>query len=432
MMGVYSSMSTAISGLTANGEMLGVISDNIVNANTTGFKASRGEFQNILAQDLLATGTGAQIGRGTSMNGVTNIFTQGAVSRTERTTDLALSGNGFFILKGDTFGYTYTRDGSFRFDKDGWLTNLNGYRVQAYEATPEGFISGKLGDIRLPYSTIPARATKQVEMHVNLDARMPSSVVPFDQSKPDETAQFTTGTQVYDSVGNAHAVQVYFNRTDANTWEWTAMTDAGNLAGGEKGVPGAIANGQLMFDQDGKLLSSNQNLINTTFANGAIPDQELQFNFGDPQETGGTGQRGTTMYGSKNATFRNVQDGFSAGNLADVAIDSFEGVMSGTYTNGQVKTLAQIAVSRFESTERLSKVGDNQFRETIASGQPLIGKPNTNGRGTVMTKSLEQSNVDLAHEFVEMIRAQRGFQASAKTITTGNEMLDEIINLQRR
>lgn len=430
-MGVYSSMSTAISGLTANGEMLGVISDNIVNANTTGFKASRGEFQNILAQDLLATGTGAQIGRGTSMNGVTNIFTQGAITRTERTSDLALSGNGFFILKGDTHGYTYSRDGSFRFDKDGWMVNLNGFRVQAYEATPEGFVSGKLGDVRLPYATVPAKATKQIEMHVNLDARMPTSPVPFDPTKPDETAHYTTGTQLYDSVGNAHAVQVYFNRTDANTWEWQAMTDGANMSSGEKGTPTAIATGALLFDAEGKLVSATQNTANTSFANGAIPDQELIFNFGDPQDVGGTGQRGTTMYGSKSATFRNVQDGFSAGNLADVAIDS-EGVMSGTYTNGQVKVLAQLAVSRFEATERLSKIGDNQFRETIASGQPLIGKPNTNGRGTIMTKSLEQSNVDLAHEFVEMIRAQRGFQASAKTITTGNEMLDEVINLQRR
>lgn len=425
-MSVVSSMSTAISGLETNGEALGVISDNIVNANTIGFKGSRAEFQNVLAQEGAG---GIQIGRGARLAGVTNMLADGAITRTDRSTDLALSGNGFFTLKSDNLGTTYTRDGSFRFDKEGWLVNLNGYRVQAYEATPSGAISGKLTDIRIPYNTIAARATEKYQLHVNLDARMPVTP-PLDLTKPEETAQFNTGIQVFDSVGNARALTVYFNKTADNVWEFNAMTDGANLGDGTPGEQSLVMNGTLGFDQYGKLESVQQNVVNSSFL-GAVGDQALEFQFGDPMDQLGTGEKGTTQYGSKNAMFRNVQDGWAAGVLADTSIDG-DGLVTGVYTNGQNRMLGQLAVARFEATERLTKVGDNQFRESVLSGQPLIGKPNTNGRGIVMTKSLEQSNVDLAHEFVNMIKAQRGFQASAKSVTTANEMLDEVINIKGR
>ncbi len=428
-MSVVSSMATAISGLEAHGQMLAVISDNIVNGNTTGYKSSRVEFQNILAQDLVSSATGAQIGRGVQVGGITNILTQGPITRTERSTDLAINGNGYFITKSDTFGQTYTRDGSFRFDKEGWLTNLQGSRVQAYQANPEGRVTGKLTDVRIPYNTIAAKPTEKVTMHVNLDARMQPGL-PLDLTKPEDSAQYTTATQVFDSIGNAHSVSLYFNKLADGAWEWTAMTDGGNLLGGTPNQQTAIANGNLLFDQEGRLQNSEQTLVNTTFANGAIPDQSIRFDFGDPINEAGTGERGTTQYGSKNATFRNVQTGWAAGVLADTSIDA-DGMITGVYSNGQDRVLGQVAVARFEATERLSKLGENQFRETVESGLPLIGKPNTNGRGTLMTKSLEQSNVDLAKEFVDMIKAQRGFQASAKSITTANEMLDEVIKLQR-
>lgn len=432
-MGVVSSMATSISGLETNGQALAVISDNIVNAQTVGFKSSRAEFQNILAQDMGVgggSGGGGQIGRGATMAGVTNLLSQGPVTRTERGTDLAISGNGFFVVKGDALGQTYTRDGSFRFDKDGWLVNLNGGRVQAYESTPTGQITGKLTDVRIPYNTIAARPTNKIDLHINLDARLPVSL-PLDPLKPEETAQFTSGLQVFDSVGNAQPLTVYFNKTQDLTWEWHAMTDGSNLSGGTAGSPSEVMGGTLLFDPSGRLQNSSQQIVNSNFSNGAIPDQNLRVEFGDPIDGGGTGEKGTTQYGSKSSTFRNIQDGWSAGVLADVGIDA-DGLITGVYTNGQNRMLGQVAIARFEATERLSKMGENQFRESVQSGQPLIGKPNTNGRGIVMTKSLEQSNVDLAKEFVEMIKAQRGFQASAKGVTTANEMLDEIINIKGR
>lgn len=429
-MGVVSSMSTAVSGLEANGEALGVISDNIANANTIGFKSARSEFQSILAQDLLATGTGAQVGKGVALGGITNVFTQGPITHTDRGTDLAVSGNGFFCVRSDNKGMAFTRDGSFRFDKEGWLTNLHGDRVQAYQASPEGKITGKLADVRIPFNTVAAKASNKMEMHVNLDARTPVSL-PLDLARPEETAQFTTGAQIYDSIGNAHAVSLFFNKTDDGRWDWYAMTDGANLAGGNAGQMTAIAQGNLVFDTEGKLQSSDQALLNTSFANGAIADQQLYFDFGDPTDKLGTGVKGSTQYGSKHVTFRNLQDGWAAGSLVDTSVDS-DGVITGVYNNGVNRVLGQVALARFESTERLTKVGDNKFRETIDSGQPLIGKPSTNGRGGIMIKSLEQSNVDLAKEFVDMIKIQRGFQANAKSITSANEMLDEVLNLKGR
>jgi flagellar hook protein FlgE len=427
-MGVTASMETAVSGLAAHGEALGVISDNIVNSNTTGFKSSRAEFQTILAQDLLSS-SGSEIGRGVSLAGVTTVFSQGAVIKTERATDTAINGNGFFVLKGDNHGLTYTRDGSFRFDKDGWLSSLGGQRVQAYGASPEGRLNGRMGDIRVPQNSIPSRSTKQIDLHVNLDARTVAQG-PIDPKRPDETSQFTGSVQVFDSIGNSHPVSVHFNKTEDGSWDWLATTDGCHLDGGEKGKAEGIARGTLKFDNMGRLEKSEQTLLNTSFSNGAIPNQELQFNFGATLDKMEPGMEGSTQYGSKNAMFKNVQDGFSAGYLTDMSIDE-DGTIKGNYTNGQLKILGQIALARFENPERLNKLGDNQFRESNPSGPASIGKPNSNGLGGLVTHSLENSNVDLSNEFVNMIKIQRGFQASAKSITTANEMLDDVINIKR-
>lgn len=428
-MGVVSTMSTAISGLEANGEMLAVISDNIVNANTTAFKGSRGEFSAILNEDKLNSSGGNQLGNGTKVTGITTVFTQGAVTRTNRNTDMALNGPGFFMMKSDR-GSTYTRDGSFRFDKDGLLTNLSGARVQAYQATPEGKISGKLGDIRLTYSAIPAKPTNKISVHANLDARLPVTT-PLNLERPEDTAQFTTALQIFDSVGNSHAVSVFANRVSESQWEWYAMTDGGDMEGGVRGQSSPVARGTLDFDQNGKLAHVEQQVINSNFAGGAIPEQPLFFDFGDPTDELGTGQKGTTQYGATSTVFRNSQDGYTAGHLADTIIDG-DGLVTGVFSNGENRVLGQIALARFDANERLTKVGENMYVETPGSGQADIGKAKSNGRGAIATRSLEQSNIDLAGEFVEMIKAQRGFQASAKTIGTANEMLEEIINLKSR
>ncbi len=427
-MGVVSTMSTAISGLEANGEMLSVISDNIVNANTTAFKGSRAEFNAILMEDKLNSAGGNQIGSGSRVAAITSLFTQGSITRTNRATDMAINGQGMFVLKSDR-GTTFTRDGSFRFDKDGWMTTFGGSRVQAYQATPEGKMSGKMGDIRLSYTAIPAKPTNKISLYANLDARMAVGG-PLNLERPEDSAHYTTATQVFDSVGNAHPVSMYFNRTAENQWEWYAMTDGGDVQNGVKGTPAAVARGTLDFDQLGRLQGSTQETLNTSFAGGAVPEQAMLFDFGDPINDLGTGQKGTTMYGATNGVFRNVQDGFTAGHLADTIVDG-DGMITGVYSNGENRVLGQMAIARFDAPERLTKTGENMFIETPGSGQAEIGKAKTNGRGAIATRALEASNIDLANEFVEMIKAQRGFQASAKSISTANDMLEEIINLRR-
>ena len=191
-----------------------------------------------------------------------------------------------------------------------------------------------------------------------------------------------------------------------------------------------MARGLLTFDQSGRLASCQQEIVNSSFKGGAIPEQNMFFDFGDPLDQLGSGMKGTTMYGSSNQVFRNTQDGYAAGVLADTVVDS-DGLITGVYSNGENRVLGQLALARFDATEKLSKVGQNQFVETPQSGQALIGKAKTNGRGAIQTRALEHSNVDLASEFVEMIRAQRGFQASAKSITTADNCLEEVINLKR-
>jgi flagellar hook protein FlgE len=287
-----------------------------------------------------------------------------------------------------------------------------------------------MGDVRLPLSGTPARPTGRIDMQLNLDSRTEVGG-PFDLTRPDETSQFVTALSIFDSVGNPHSLNVYFTKSAENTWEWHAMGDGGDVSGGEKGKLMEIAAGQVTFDQLGKLYSQQQSLANVTFANGAVPDQKLDFSFGDPIDQNGTGISGTTQYGSKSNALRTLQDGFAAGVILDTQIDQ-DGILSGTYSNGQTKILGQLAVARFDAPERLARFGENQFRETQESGVASIGKARTTGRGAVMSKNLEGSNVDLAKEFVEMIRSQRGFQASAKSISTSNEMLEEVINIRGR
>lgn len=428
-MSVFNAMATAISGLEANGQALSVISDNIVNANTTAFKGSRTEFQSVLAQDL--SSSSASMGRGVQVGGVTTLYTQGALTRTDRGMDCAINGDGFFVVRTNNKATQYTRDGAFRFDKDGWMTTLGGGRVQSYLAN-EGKLTGKIGDLRIPYSTIPAKPTQKLELHLNLDARTPVNLNAMDLARPDETSQFQASVSVFDSVGNQHAVAVYFNRTSDSQWEWKAMTDGGSLAGGTKGVPTEVAQGNLLFDQQGNLVSQDQSLTNTSFASGALPDQPLFFDFGNIATNNDelNKREVTSMYGSKHSVFRSTQDGWTAGYLTNTQIDG-DGFIKGLYTNGETRLMGKLAVARFEAPERLSKSGENQFSETAQSGMPLVGYANTSGRGGVQNQTLEQSNIDLAKEFVDMIKAQRGFQASTKSISVANQMLDEIVNLYR-
>lgn len=428
-MGVLSSLYTGVSGLSAQGEALGVIGDNIANANTTGFKGSRAEFKDIAAKSLKGILGGNQIGRGVQISAVTPIMTQGNIDQTERSTDLAVSGDGYFVLRGSD-GETFTRDGSFRFDRDGYLTSSDNQRVQGFIANDKGEIQNKQGDLRFPRALTPARATKEIGMEVNLDSRVQNAKV-FDVKNPYETSHYSTGIEIFDSQGNKHLVQMFFTKTADRTWSYNGLVDGKEITGSPDDQMAVVCQGQLTYTVDGKLDTETNTMTAFNFRGGALQNQQIKLDFGDSITTDkGTGINGSKQYGKESDLMSWKQDGGSAGTITNLSFND-EGVLTALYSNGDARDLGQIALARFENAEGLYKVGQNRLKEARDSGAPAIGLANRGGRGKVHAKSLERSTVDLALEFVNLIQNQRGFQANAKTITTSDELLGEVIQLKR-
>lgn len=428
-MGILSSMYTGVSGIQANGEALGIISDNIANANTVGFKTSRAEFADVVAKSLKGVLGGNQIGRGTKLNGVTQVFSQGSITQTDKATDVALSGDGFFVVDGPD-GRSFTRNGSFNFNKDGELVNVDGSTVKGFRAEDDGKISTKLENIKLDRTVIDAKKTENVDISMNLDIRGEVLGQGFDINKPNETSNYSTGVTVYDSAGNAHNLTMYFSKTGDNQWKWSAAAKGEEVTGGEKGKAMVGATGTLSFSIDGKLQAQTIDSNSFSFTKGAQPDQQIKFNFGDDIASGGTGVKGATQYGSNSDIYRHTQDGYTAGTVGGLSFND-DGVLAAFYTNGVTKNLAQIAVAKFENNEGLLKAGNNMFRESRNSGQANLGAPNTAGRGKVFAKSVESSTTDIASEFVNLIQMQRAFQANAKTLSSSDELMQEVLNLKR-
>lgn len=427
-MSILSSFNIGVTGLNAAGSSMGVIGDNIANAGTFGFKGSRAEFQDMLSQSLKGIDGGDQMGSGTKLAHITAQFTQGTIARTNNITDLAINGNGFFVVDAP-FGKGYTRDGSFHFDKDGYMVNGDSYKVNGFLPDEKGEISNKQGAIKLGNTNIAANATTEVSMRMNLDSR--DGVKIFDPKNPDKTSNFNTSVTVYDSVGTARLVTLYFNKlTDDATWEYHAMVDGKEAANGVPGQMVEMGNGQLKFDQKGQLQEEIPGLSAFNFNKGALPNQKISFNFGESVKEGGTGMDAATQYGSKSTVAKHQADGNSAGTLASMSFDD-NGILTAVYDNGEQRKLGQVAIAKFENNEGLFKTGKNLFKETMKSGQAAMGKPGADGRGEVLAKSIEQSNVDIANEFVNLMAAQRNFQANTRTITTSDQMLQEVLNIKR-
>ena len=428
-MGVLSSLYTGVSGLTAQGEALGVIGDNIANANTIGFKASRAEFQDIISKNLKGILGGNQIGRGVKIGAVNPLLSQGNVDATEKSTDLAISGDGYFVLRG-TDGETYSRDGSFHFDREGYLVSNDGQRVQGFEADENGKVINKVGDIKFPRALIPAKATNEIVMDLNLDSRVEVGKV-FNPEDPYSTSHYSTGVEVFDSQGNKHLMTMFFNKSADRAWDVRGMVDGKEVMGGQPGKMAEVMTAKLTFTVDGKLDTEQITKQAFNFTGGALQNQQVKVDFGDSLTTDkGKGLNGTKQYGKDSDLISWRQDGAAAGTITNMSFND-EGVLTALYTNGQARDLAQISLAKFENPEALFKVGNNRLKESRDSGAGAIGKARQAGRGQLFAKSLERSTVDLATEFVNLIQNQRGFQANAKTITTTDELLNEVIQLKR-
>jgi flagellar hook protein FlgE len=415
--------------MSAQGEALGVIADNIANANTIGFKASRAEFQDIISKNLKGISGGNQVGRGVKIGAVNPILTQGNVDSTDKVTDLAISGDGYFKVKGSD-GESYTRDGSFHFDKEGYLVTNDNQRVQGFQADEKGNILNKMDNIKFPRALIPAKGTTEIKMDLNLDSRM-EPTKKFDPKDPYSTSHYSTGVEMYDTQGNKHLLSMFFNKTADREWTYHGMVDGKEAqAGAEDGKMVEMCTGKLKFTVDGKLDSQELTSSNFNFKGGALQDQKIKINFGDAIAAGGKGLDGTKQYGKNSDLITWNQDGAAAGTITSLSFND-EGNLTAVYSNGQAADLAQIALAKFENPEAMFKVGNNRLKESRDSGGPSMGAPGASGRGKLFAKSLERSTVDLATEFVNMIQNQRGFQANAKTITTTDELLNEVIQLKR-
>jgi flagellar hook protein FlgE len=426
-MSILASFNIGVSGLQAAGSSMGVVGDNIANAGTTGFKSSRAEFQDLLSSSLKGIDGGDQMGSGTKLAHITSQFTQGTITRTQNITDLAINGKGFFQIQAP-FGKGYTRDGSFHFDKEGYMVNNDGYKVEGFQPDEKGNITNKMGAIKLGNTNIPATATSEVKMSMNLDSRDAGKV--FDPANPDKTSNYNTSMTVYDSIGTARLVTMYFNKTTDGNWDYHAMVDGADAAGGTAGQQVEMASGSLKFNAKGTLEEEVKGKNSFNFNKGAVANQQISFDFGASIKEGGTGLDAATQFGNKSSVSRHSQDGSSAATLASMSFND-DGVLTAVYDNGKQMELGQVAVANFENAEGLFKTGKNLFKETRKSGQAAMGKPGADGRGEVVAKSLEQSNVDIANEFIGLMAAQRNFQANTRTITTSDQMLQEVLNIKR-
>ncbi len=430
---MLTSLYTAISGMNANGVYLSVIGDNIANMNTIGFKASRVSFGDVLSQTITGLAGTSQIGRGVLVSSITPLFTQGSFETTANALDLAIDGDGFFIVTDEGARY-YTRAGQFQIDKDGDIVNPDGLILQGYLADASGNITGTLGNLKIAMRQTPAHMTTSVTIGINLNSEAAVPPGPFtidangDGIKNDPANyNFSSSVTVYDSQGGAHQVTLYFVKTGPNTWDVHYLYE-------DPANPGQFIDAgtqTLIFNPDGSLNTDNTRPINFNFGTGLLP-QAIRFNYGSGtgESPPGNGLDYSTQFASDFSLMSLSQDGYPAGFLKNIVI-SEDGVITGIFTNGQTRTLAQVALARFLAPTGLVKMGRNLYAESFDSGQPIVGMPQTSGLGRILSNTLELSNVDLAEEFVKMISAQRGFQANSRIITTTDELLQEMVNLKR-
>ena len=456
-MSLVGSLYVGASGLNAATTELDVVGDNIANASTVGFKSARTVFADAMAQQLV--GESGQVGLGVTTMTVQKDFSEGGFTTTGLATDVAIQGNGLFVVKGNHDGEDgtfYTRNGQFTIDKDGYLTNLDGLRVQGLQADASGALtSGLLGDLQVGNASAPAKATDSITIRGNLDQT--ATPMTFDPANPKTTSNFTTSMTVYDSLGKPIQLDIYFSKNDptdptatqpgdSGDWTYHVMTDGANLAFDSDGTTAAVAgtatqvaSGTLRFDTAGRLVSNAPDSDPTKtgfYPKDSVGPQSLTFNFGtgttpaDPTQPAGSGLDGLTQYAATSAVSFVTQAGSSSGSLSAISVGQ-DGTITGSFTNGQTRTLGQLIIANFKAPDQLDRVGSTLYSEEPGSGSPTLGTPATADRGSVSAGTLEQSNVDISAQFIQMIAAQRNFEANSKTLTTADQLLAELVQLKR-
>ena len=406
------SFQTGLSGLSSAARELDVVGNNVANANVTGFKGSRTQFAEVMASSLNGGGSNA-IGIGTKVATIAQDFTQGTISVTNNPLDVAISGNGFFRME-QNGAVSYSRNGEFQIDNAGFIVNSSGYNLTGYVADASGTIlPSQPVPLRISTSDVAPTPTSSFEAVFNLDSRKPAITVPFDANNP-TTYTNTTASTVYDSLGNPHVIELFFVRTSV-PGEW-------NLFGTIDNSP--VPN---LTNLPATLNFSNTGLLTTLMpaagvelpvTSGAVSPLIVDFNFA-----------GATQFGTDFGVTALSQNGFTSGKLAGFNIGD-DGLILGRYTNGQNSNLGQVVLSTFINAQGLNPLGDGQYAETPRSGIAVTGAPGSGTLGVLQSAALEEGNVDLTEALVDLITAQRNYQANAQTIKTNDAVLQTLVNLR--
>ena len=423
------SFTIPLSGLTASSEALSTTANNLANLNTIGYKDQQIQFADLFYQNLGSNGAGDPIqqGAGVTVSSQPSNFTEGNVTPTGVSTDVAINGNGFFVVEANG-ERSYTRAGNFEVGTDNLLETSGGQHVLGYPALNGTVNTGQgLGTLALGAGTIsPATVTGNLQMTSNLDA---TAAVGAVYTAPQAT--------IYDSLGASHEITITYTKTATNTWTFSVSMPATDLNPiNTVAQTGILSTGSLTFDGNGNLASdtigagsantpanNDTGIAITSLADGA---SDLTFNW---NLLNGTTPVVTQLAGS-NSTSSIQQDGTSSGTLKNFSIGS-DGTITGAFTNGTTAVLGQIALASFADEQGLSRNGDNDFTPTLASGQPTIGGPGTGGLGSISGGALEQSNVDIASEFASLIVAQRSYEANARVVTTFDQVAQATIALKQ-
>jgi len=429
------SFRTSLSGLDAASTELSVIGNNIANASTNGFKESRAEFVDVFATTFSGVSSNTP-GSGVRVASVAQQFAQGNVEFTSSNLDLAINGEGFFILDDDGSS-AYTRAGAFTTDRDGYVVDSSGRQLQVFSPNDNGtFNTGSLTSLQLVTSDSEPQATTAITAVLNLDATQVTPVTTLFDEDNANTFNHSTSTTVFDSLGNGYPATMYYVASDPTNGEWEVHTFVNNqkitpdVAGAGTDDFFTIGFGPQGDFQDitttnttGTGTTSDTSLLSTIsfeglpIGNNSNPIA-LTFDYG-----------ATTQFGGDFAVNSLSQDGFASGRLSGLDIDN-TGVVFARFTNGQSNELGQVGIASFANAQGLRQLGGTSWSETYASGDRVLGAPGTAGLGSIQSGALEASNVDIAKELVSLITSQRNFQANAQAITTQNEIQQAIINIR--
>ena len=494
-MALLGSLNTGASGVKTHGKSMQIIGNNIANVNTFGYKSNDVAFEDLMGNSWPQGSSLTKASNGVSIGGVEMDSSQGAFENTSISTDMAIAGGGFFTIVNPVTGKeVYTRNGEFSYNKDGYLSTLRGGLVQALQVDRlSGESKGIPGSLKIlglvdaPQPTGNGQRGTGVVIAANLDANATVKDIPVDPSNVlDSMYNFATSTTVYDALGNSHAATIGMRKRPdlpeqidpatgqpiagtgvSNQWEYYLMFDGASL-GQVPGVMIAVGGGFMQFTDDGKLIATTGGSFEAqpggvgpdgqplpagpprlipqpVDPDTGVPQFAVTFGGGTPIVLGvhlgegynpddprdpRTGLDGITQFAGHYNVIRTSADGNPSGNLESIYLQD-NGTVNGVFDAGYTRAIGRIVLTKFDNPGKLAQVGDNMLVETLGSGKKVTGEAGTAGLGEIRSQALEQSNVDLSEEFVNMVETQRAFQASAKTVTTSDEMIQDLINMKR-